>query len=225
MRFGILPPALFLVLVGVGCGGGEAEPTPTPTIEATATPDVSGPELALAQYVEETMSKILVEDCSTAVAEVDTGKICSILRGERGNLRAYILGLTFSEPFQWAILEDQGAAWRVVYSPAIKSVNTGIPGIPWPLASGTDVVVVGASPCVNVREGPGLDQTAVDCLDDGTVIKLSVGPITADDFEWWQLDGRAGWIVSDFLRYPDSIEPLQEPTEAPAEATATPSPP
>ncbi len=219
MRTLILLPASFVVLLGFGCGGdAEQSPEPTATVEVSPTPDVSGPEVVLAEYVENTLAKMFVEDCSKAVLEEDVGKICSIFRGERGNQRAYILGLTFSEPSQWAILENQGSQWRVVHTPAIRFDTAGVPGIPWPLTSGTDVVVVGAEPCVNVREGPGLDQAAVDCLEDGSVVQLSVGPIAADDFEWWQLAGRAGWVVSDFLRYPDALdraEQTPEPTATP----------
>ena len=220
MRSLILLPALFVALFVLACGG-DSEPPPEPTATvpaASPTPNTASPEASLGNYIEETLGETFLEDCSRAVVEEVAGKICSIFRGERGDLRAYILGRTFSEPFQWAILEKQGTDWRVIHTPAIRFDTAGVPGIPWPLTSGTDVVVVGADPCVNVREGPGLDQTAVDCLSDGTIVQLSLGPIMADDFEWWQLAGRAGWVVADFLRYPDSLDPA----ELAPESTATP---
>lgn len=169
----------------------------------------SGPaEQALARYVEATLGKQFKEDCGTADPAADVGKICSIFRGERGTERAYILGPTFSEPIQWAFLQQSGGQWNVVHTPAITRDNSAVPGVPWPLRIGVDVVVVapGSPPCLNVREGPALNQRAVDCIGHGTRIRLSAGPTAADNYQWWQVEGRTGWVVSDYLRYPDAAQ-------------------
>lgn len=202
--------ALFLGLlaaISLACGGGDgppAEPSPTATPESR----LSGPaEQALAAYVETTLGRPFKEDCGSAQAAIDAGKVCSIFRGERGNERAYILGLTFSEPTQWAILRQQGGQWAVVHTPAITPDNAGVPGVPWPLRVGAEVVVIGAEPCVNVRTEPRIDpNNAVDCIRDGSRIRLAAGPARSDNFEFWQIEGRSGWVVSDYLRYPDAVQ-------------------
>lgn len=200
----ILALVILATLVSLSCfggGGDKKEPAPQPT----ATPPGSGPaEQALARYVETTLGKPYFEDCSKADTQRDVGKICSIFRGERGNLRAFVLGGTFSEGTQWAILEEKGGQWSVIQTPPITRDTAGIPGIPWPLTTGVDLVVAGAAPCLNVREGPALNQKAVDCIRDGTTIRLASGPATGDGLHWWQVAGRSGWVAGEFLRYPDA---------------------
>jgi uncharacterized protein YraI len=80
-----------------------------------------------------------------------------------------------------------------------------VPGIPWPLTVGAEVVVTSTGQCLNVRDGPGLAMTAIDCLEDGRTIKLGEGPEEVDDFQWWRIDGRDGWVAADWLRYPDAV--------------------
>jgi hypothetical protein len=198
--------ALAILFLG---GGGSDEKATEAESAATETPPASGSgpaEQALAKYVQTTLSKGFVEDCSKAQPGQDAGKVCSIFKAERNNFRAYILGNVASEPSQWAILENQGGNWNIVYTPAITRDNSAVPGIPWPLRTGVDLMVVGAAPCVNVREGPSINQKAVDCISDGTRIRLVAGPAPADNFQWWQVAGRTGWIVSDYLRYPDAAQ-------------------
>jgi hypothetical protein len=163
--------------------------------------------------VETTLNKGFVEDCSTADAQRDVGKICSVFRGERNGQRAYVLGPTFSEGQQWAFLAPgNNNQWSVVHTVMLTPDSRGVPGIPWPLALNQDVVVVGVGACgsagngLNVREGPALNQRAVDCLSERTVIKLGAGPATGDNIQWWQVAGRAGWVSADYLRYPDAAQ-------------------
>jgi hypothetical protein len=46
---------------------------------------------------------------------------------------------------------------------------------------------------------------AVDCIRDGTRIKLSAGPTEGDRIIWYQVEGRTGWVSADYLRYPDAL--------------------
>lgn len=195
----------FLSLAVLACSGGsdKVEPTPEPTLDPVGADPAAQ---ALAQYVQSTLNKEFVPDCSKADAQRDAGKICSVIRGERGNLRAYAIGATFSEGTQWVILQERGGQWSVASTQQLTRDNAGVPGIPWPLTQGAEVVVVGAAPCLNVREGPGLNQKAVDCIAEGARVKLGAGPATGDGISWWQLDARAGWVAADYLRYPDALQ-------------------
>jgi hypothetical protein len=193
------------VVLAAACGGGGNKSQPTP--EPSATPTGSGPaEQALAAYVQTTMQKQFVEDCTKADVTNDTGKVCAAFQGERQGLRAYKVGLTFSEFSQWVIMGQNGGQWSVVATVPITADTAAVPGVPWPLRTGVDVVVAGADPCVNVREGPSLNQKAVDCIPDGTKIRLSAGPTAADGINWWQVEGRSGWVAGDYLRYPDAVQ-------------------
>lgn len=194
-------------IVVLACGGGGDGSPPEPTAEATQAASGSGPaEQALARYVETTLGKPFKEDCATANAQEDTGKICSTYRGERNGQRAYVLGATFSEGTQWAILGQSGGTWNVVSTSQLTPDTAAVPGVPWPIVPNSDVVVAGTGDCLNVREGPALNQKAVDCIKDGTTIRIAAGPTAGDNIQWWQVQGRSGWVAADFLRYPDALQ-------------------
>ncbi len=207
LRASILALIFLAAILLIACGGGGDDPPAEPTAEPTATANGSGPaEQALAKYVETTLGKAFKEDCATADAQQDAGKICSTYRGERNNQKAYVLGGTFSEGTQWAILGQNAGAWSVVSTAALTPDTAGVPGVPWPIVPNSDVVVVGTGDCLNVREGPGLNQKAVDCIKDGTTIRIAAGPAAGDNIQWWQVQGRSGWVAADFLRYPDAAQ-------------------
>jgi hypothetical protein len=130
--------------------------------------------------------------------------LCSQARGEREGVQAYVLGRPLSEPTQWVFVQQTGASFAVVSAPQITADTSAVGGVPWPLRPGAEVVVTGAAPCLNVREGPALNQAAVDCIADGTAIVVASGPVDADGHQWWQVEGRAGWVVADYLRFADA---------------------
>jgi hypothetical protein len=197
---------VIVAIVAVVCTGGDSsdpEPTPTATAEVTPTvPTGSQQESAIVQYVATNLEQAYAGKCADADATTDVGKVCSIYRGDREGVHAFVLGLTFSEGLEWAFVQMQGGAWRVVESTPITGENAGVPGIPWPLRVGAEVVVVGTGSCLNVRTEPGGD--AVDCITEGTPIILAAGPQEARDLKWWRVEGRDGWVAADYLRYADS---------------------
>jgi hypothetical protein len=200
----LLGAMLFGSLLLIACGDdSQPEPTPEPTPEQ---PAMDPAEQAIGRFLE-TQSKDYVGDCSKADASKDVGKTCSVMRGERGQQRAYAMGNTFSEGNMWAIVENRANQWNVVQTAAITPDTAAIPGVPWPLTINTDLVVVGVAPqCLNVREGPALNQRAIDCLAQGARIQLGSGPAMGDGLQWWQVAGRSGWVVADYLRYPDAAQ-------------------
>jgi hypothetical protein len=185
-----------------------AQPTAAPIqaeVQAPAGP-AGNPVEAVASAVQRLLAKPLIEDCAKADPGRDAGKLCATAKGEREGRRAYAVGPIAGAPTHWFIVENQGGQWVVGQTISLTPDNAGVPGVPWPLRVGAEVVVVGANPCVNVREGPGLNQKAVDCIRDGTRIKLTAGPTNADNISWWQVEGRTGWVASDYLRYPDAAQ-------------------
>jgi hypothetical protein len=205
LKHALFACCLCLLSLLVACGGDGDDPPADPGPSPTAEAQVSGAEAILRGHVQQAFNKEYAGECARADPARDVGKICSVARGERGSLRAFALGQTFSEGVQWVILDERAGQWSVVKVVNITGDNAGVPGVPWPLRTGVDVVVADA-PCVNVREGPALNQRAVDCIAAGTTIQLQAGPTTADNIEWWQVTGRSGWIAGDYLRYPDAMQ-------------------
>jgi hypothetical protein len=226
---GIVVLVIIIAIVAVMCTGGSSgsdEPEPTATTVVTPTvPAGSAQESALAPYVQSTLGSEYAGSCAQADASA-TGKICSVYRGERDGVHAFVLGMTLSEGDEWVFVQMQSGAWRVVASTPITAESSAVPGIPWPLKVGAEVVVIGTGSCLNVRTEPGGD--AVDCITEGTAITLAAGPQEAQDREWWRVEGRDGWVAATYLRYPDSTtDELPTATPAPTgeatpEATAAP---
>ena len=230
----IVAVAVAGIVFGLGLlEGDDEEPPPvvqaSPTSVPTATPTGANPaELAIGQYVTNTIGATYAGDCSTATISqppatnptaaggpgatpvpttapaAAADALCSQSRGEREGVQAYVLGRPLQEPSHWVFVEQNGGAFAVVYAPEITPEAAAVGGIPWPIRPGAEVIVTGAAPCLNVREGPALNQAAVDCIADGTTIVVASGPAESDGFQWWQVDGRAGWVVSEYLRYADA---------------------
>jgi hypothetical protein len=214
----VLVAVFALGIVGDDDDGGGGASAGSPTPEGSAGQGGDPMQQALGTYVQSTLNQNYAGDCAAPAPPPNQtpapgqtpaaggGGLCSSKRGERENVHAYVLGQPLQEPTQWAFLEQRSGNWQVTFAPRITGDNRAVPGIPWPLKTGVEVVVIGADPCVNVREGPSLGQAAVDSICDGTKLRIGAGPAEADGFVWWQIEGRSGWIVSDFLRYEDATQ-------------------
>jgi hypothetical protein len=213
MRDRLLMPALALVLLATAaCGGGDGEP------DATATPEIPGPEVALADWVAANRNVAFIADCDDAQRGADTGKLCATLLGERGTRRAYALGPTFSQATGLAMLEQAADGWTVLSVTNRDPSAGGIPGIPWPLQSGDAVVVIGLgdNDCLRIREQPSQQAAQLLCVPDGTRAIVQEGPVDAETFTWWRIAGEGfnGWAAGTWLRLEDAIREALEPPEA-----------
>ena len=213
----LLVAAVILAFALLGGSSDEKQPSilAQPTAALDQPPAAAGqpaagaagdPLPAVTAHVLTTLAKPLLDDCARADAARDAGKLCASAKGEREGRRAYQILTVGGAPAMWVIMENQGGQWRVANSVTVTPDNAGVTGVPWPLRTGVELVVVGANPCLNVREGPSLAQRAVDCLRDGTRVTLTAGPANADNIIWWQVAGRAGWVSADYLRYPDAAQ-------------------
>ena len=192
--------------LSIACASGGSKPstgTPAPGESPTSnqTPTTS-PEDALARYVQNRLTQGFVPDCDKAKRPDDVGKQCAKKLGERGDVLAYALGPTFSEPTRILILKPASGDWTLVSIDTLDPNQPTAPGIPWPLEAGANVVVAGTAPdCLKIREAPGLGSAELDCITDGTAVTIVAGPVDQDNIEWWQLQER-GWAAGDYLRYP-----------------------
>jgi hypothetical protein len=180
----------------------QSEATPKP---GTDTPGTAAEE-ALRLYVERRLSQGFVADCEEAQRPDDVGKQCARFRGERDGLRAYELGPTFGEYTRLIILQPAAGTWAIAHMETRDPSLPPVPGIPWPLRVGATVVVAGADPCLRVREHAGTLANEVTCLENGTAVTISNGPVEIDTFQWWELEGY-GWSASNWLRYQEDAPP------------------
>jgi hypothetical protein len=212
-RQALFAAMLAVAVIALACSSSGTSPTPTNTQPPGSTVEPSTPaagetpattaEEAIQRYVQNRLIQGFVADCSKAKRPDDVGKQCAKLLGKRGDLRAYALGPTFSDPTRTLVLKPENGDWTLLY---IQNIDANSPpGIPWPLEVGAQVVVAGTAPdCLKIRVAPGTGSEQTDCINDGLTATVVAGPVQQDDIEWWQLEGR-GWVAGDYLRYPDQV--------------------
>ena len=215
---------LVAAMLVTGCGIGSSKPAPTPT------PSIPGPEVIIGQWVRQNRNVDFIGLCQNARQGIDVGKLCVSEAGQRGTLRAYNLGPTFSDPTALAMVQQNpDGTWKLLSVKNIDPSAGNIPGIDWPLEAGDAVVVIGLDPtdCLNVREQPTQKAKAVICVPDGTKAIVQAGPTTAENYTWWQIagDGFNGWAAGTWLRLQDAVASAYATAVAKAHgaATATPS--
>ncbi len=214
-RAGVTVAAVALCAAAVfvaACGlVGDDAPNESPATPAASQPPAVPPEEALRIYVGRRLNQGFIADCDAARRPDDVGKQCARLRGERESMLAYELGPTFGEFTRLIILQQAADSWTIAHLENRDPNLPPVPGIPWPLQVGTNVIVTGTGDCLHIRERPGLQAPQLTCLDDGTAVTISSGPVQIDDFEWWQLEGY-GWSAGNWLRYPEEAPPSPSAT-------------
>lgn len=201
------------LVLAAGCGGGDDTP------DATATPELPGPEDAIAEWVRVNRNVGFVGNCDNAQQGVDVGKLCMSFLGERGTRRAYSLGPTFSEPTAIAIVESGEQGWTIVSVDNVDPSQAEVPGIDWPLQVGDRVVIIGVgeNDCLRIREQPTQQGNQLACMPDGTEGIIQEGPVDAETFTWWRIagDGYSGWAAGRWLRLPEAIADALNPPVTP----------
>ncbi len=218
-RLLVLATVLSLAATLAACSGGPSKPA------ATATPKVPTAVDVIGQWVHDNRNVDFIGDCNNAKPGIDVGKQCVRIAGVRGTRRAYSLGPTFSDPTALAMVEqEKDGTWKLL-SVTNRDLSQGeVPGIPWPLQVGDEVVIVGLAKgdCLNVRDQPTQKGKQLACEPQGTKAIIQDGPKQADNFTWWKVtgDGFSGWAADHWLRLPDAIaQALQPATPTPSAAT------
>lgn len=88
------------------------------------------PEQAVAAAVT-ARGALYAGDCGQTVSPRDLGKVCSRLVDERGGVRAYLVGRTFSEFNTWLFVARSGDGWQTVGEVPLRFESESI-DIPWP---------------------------------------------------------------------------------------------
>lgn len=84
------------------------------------------------------------------------------------------------------------------------------PGVATKPPTGSGTIAIGSTVTVansggtgvNFRSEPSTDAEIVDILLDGTELTVVDGPLDAEGYTWWQVEGAAGtgWLVQDYLK-------------------------
>ena len=121
-RILLIVMALSALIAGIGLNHAAAE--------ASGLGEGMTVEQALRSAAESGHS-VYAGDCSKTRSPQDIGKTCTKLVEERGPVRAYLVGQTFSEFRRWIFLENGPYGWEVIGSAPLDS-HSSPNKIPWP---------------------------------------------------------------------------------------------
>ena len=117
--------AVGLLLMLAGCTA-----APKLRAEAASAVPAATAEDAVRQAVEAT-GGVYAGDCAATRSPQDVGKVCSKFVEDRGPVRAYLTGRTFSEFSQWVFVEQTAGGWVLAGSAPLDFFATSIE-VPWP---------------------------------------------------------------------------------------------
>jgi hypothetical protein len=108
------------------------------------------------------------------------------------------------EALQLAPLGREYFAARDLEPSLLTAVDSPGAVLPTPseITLGSEVAVVDTEGTgLRMRDGPGLDYSAVETLQEGAILRVVGGPFSADGYTWWQVetDASSGWCASDWL--------------------------
>lgn len=103
----------------------------------------------------------------------------------------------------WREFMDQASAlgmktlsvWRYgVTDIEVWRLLSGLGPLP-PLAPGVQAVVSNTLDCLNIRERPTVGSAVIQCVPDGTVVRVLNPSVDADGYRWWPIEAGAvrGW--------------------------------
>lgn len=121
-----------LLGVTLGLNGMLLAPGRAPAAQAAPVYEAEAgtPEGALASFIS-AQGQAFAGACADTSAPEDIGKVCVRLVEERGGVRAYLAGRTFSEFDRWLFVAQDSAGWTVIAdAPLNPSADTM--SIPWP---------------------------------------------------------------------------------------------
>jgi hypothetical protein len=90
-------------------------------------------------------------------------------------------------------------------APVQKATASPVPRSTLPIEIGSRVIVVTGGARLRSRSEPTLDGDIVANFDRGAELQVIGGPVTADDYIWWEVEGPdgRGWSAQRYLSRPD----------------------
>jgi len=86
---------------------------------------------AVVQQMVEQRGDAYAGSCRDTRSPQDIGKVCATLVAERGTLRAYLAGRTFSEYSVWLFVREDSAGWTTAGARPLNFFAASL-DIPWP---------------------------------------------------------------------------------------------
>lgn len=121
---------LVLHLALLGCSPRAALALAGPDAGEPMRRPVPAPETIVGRLVE-AGGDVYAGDCVATVSPQDIGKVCSTFVAERGGVRAYLVGRTFSEYDRWIFVRRWGRGWRSAGTVPLDFFAPSLQ-IPWP---------------------------------------------------------------------------------------------
>jgi hypothetical protein len=106
-------------------------------------PPVASPDEAVRLAVE-SMGQRYAGVCEAARSPGDFGALCSRFVATHGDVRAYLLGHTFSEFDTWLFIERGPNGWRFLRTESL-GLSGSLSDVPWPCECSAPVASVASS--------------------------------------------------------------------------------
>lgn len=168
--------------------------TPTTGVTTTPTPGAfADAEDALAAFVRDELGSTYIGECPASLApdEEPPGGICSVELYRSAELVTFNIGPFAAEALGEAVITpDANGAWTLAF--------LEFPELDQQLTVGGLAMVFQAQDCLRFHSEPGANSEVLTCQIDGTRARVTDGPVDADGFTWWELEGY-GWGSSEFL--------------------------
>ncbi len=87
---------------------------------------------------------------------------------------------------------------NITPTPFVPPTSTPAPSLPSVTIGGRVTINTTSNSTLRLRETPSLSGNIITSLEDGVVVDVVAGPITAEGFTWWQIrtsDNLEGWSV------------------------------
>jgi hypothetical protein len=194
--------AYFVLRDGDGGDGPKATATPagtateTPTAGPTATPTaIAGAttEAALGALAQAEVQQPYGGPCPEQLApgEQPPAGVCSLELYRSEELATFVLSAGSGGNVGEAVLTPaEGGGWSAVFVP-VPPVGE--------LQVGAMAVVYLAGDCVNFRNMPSINSNPpASCQIDGTTGPVAEGPVDADGYRWYRIEGY-GWATDEYL--------------------------
>ena len=135
--------------------------------------------------------------------DYDKLKNWCLIERKVNNVAYYIIGACQTEGGGPLFIgQNENGLWEIAYFDEIsESLELLLPGAP--------VKVKNTGGCLNVRSDPSLSGEKLECMIDDTTAEIDEGPVYADGYIWFHLEGR-GWSVADYLATINPFDPLYD---------------
>jgi hypothetical protein len=163
-----------------------------------------GPEGVTPEFLLD-VSRSLLDKYGSPILPVGQGASTSREAWVRFVNRAYALGMGSLSVWRYGVTGDD--VWQLLrYAQPPDLTWETTPG----LSAGGGARVANTNSCLFVHDAPVITATVLTCLADGTTVTVRGGPVDADGYRWWLVEGGGmqGWAAEGDSRGVSWLVPL-----------------